>query len=69
MSAIGAMTRWEQPCPIGTMLAFVWPFRVVARGWCGVTQTLRTSHDVELRGRVHVVSTTVRVTCPDRDNA
>lgn len=37
------------------------PFRVVARGWCGVTQTLYTSLDVELRGRVHVVSTTVRV--------
>lgn len=61
MSAIGAMTRWAQPCPIGTVLTFVWPFRVVARGWCGVTQTLYTSLDVELRGRVHVVSTTVRV--------
>jgi len=31
MSAIGAMTRWAQPCPIGTTLVYLEPFRVVAR--------------------------------------
>lgn len=58
MSAIGALTRWNQPCAIGCSWC-VPGARVVVTRWCGVTATLYTRHDVE--ACVHVVTCEVEV--------